>query len=316
VTLETPLWIQQGSFSSYLDRLALDTMFEPGVLDAQTPPVQVAPASTDLQCSANGTTLSVDVAPGVAVIAGTDQTRQGKYVVRNTAAVNIPLTARPAAGQSRIDVIYAKVRDTSTGVGTADDWIIGVQTGVPAGSPLPPALPSSSLALANVTVVGGAGPPTLSPSNVVDARMRLRTRSPDQGFTPRLLTFPPASPVSIVGPTGLITCPIGPYPCAWTACLTVHHVWGETEPGGTYESTLRRVDPGPVYTVLKAGRTSLGANSGGPTQTVQLVHWYTQANGAQVVFQDWGDRIIGTGAGNLPADPNYHRVDAAVFLFP
>jgi hypothetical protein len=316
MTLETPVWLQQGSFSSYADRTALDAMFEPGVLDAQTAPVQVAPASTDLAVTPNATTLSVDVAPGVAVIAGTDQTRQGKYVVRNTATVNVPITARPAAGQSRIDVVYAKVRDTSTGVGANDDWILGVQTGVPSGSPVVPALPSSSLALAQVTVAGGAGPPNLSAGNIVDARMRLRTRGHGQGFAPVQLTASAPSAANIVGSTGMISLYVGPYPCAWTAHIVVHALWQNIDPGGIFETSLTRADPGPVYTALKAARVSIGTNQGGAQQTVELSHWYTQANGAQVVFLEFANRISGSGQGTLGTDPNYHRVDATVFLFP
>src|ERR1700745_388957 len=104
MTLEVPVWLQKGSYTAQADRTLVDNLFTAGVIDAQTAPgTNPPPATTGLQATANATTLAVDIAAGVCVIAGTDQTRQGKYVCRNTAVVTQALTARPASGNTRID---------------------------------------------------------------------------------------------------------------------------------------------------------------------------------------------------------------------
>ena len=179
MTLEAPLWIQLGSFASQNDRLLIDTLTTDGVLDGRADPVTVLPASPDLACTPNIATLSVDVAAGVAVITGTDQTRQGKYVCRSTATTTVALDPRPAGGQTRIDIIYAQVLDSSSGIvitpGT-DGWVIGKVTGVPSGSsPTVPNPPTSSLVLAqvNVTAAGGG---TLTDGDITDRRHRALSR--------------------------------------------------------------------------------------------------------------------------------------------
>ena len=193
MTLEAPLWIQLGTFASQNDRLLIDTLLADGVSDGRADPVAVLPASGDLACAANGSTLSVDVAPGVAVITGTDQTRQGKYVCRSTATQNVPLSPRPAGGQTRIDVIYAQVLDSSSGIvitpGT-DGWVLGVVAGTPSGStPTVPAAPTSSLVLAQVNVAS-AGGTTLAASDITDRRHRALSKTSPIGKVWHAVTAP------------------------------------------------------------------------------------------------------------------------------
>jgi hypothetical protein len=180
MTLEAPLWIQLGTFASQNDRLLIDTLLAAGVLDGRADPVTVLPASGDLAATPNASSLAVDVAPGVCVVTGTDQTRQGKYVCRSTAIQTVALSPRPAAGQSRIDVIFAQVLDSSSGIvitpGT-DGWIIDKVTGVPSGSsPAVPAAPTSSLILAQA-LVASTGGGTLLPGDITDRRVRALSRN-------------------------------------------------------------------------------------------------------------------------------------------
>jgi hypothetical protein len=191
MTLEAPLWIQLGTFASQNDRLLIDTLLAAGVLDGRADPVTVLPASGDLACAPNGSSLAVDVAAGVAVVTGTDQTRQGKYVCRSTATQTVALSPRPAAGQSRIDVIFAQVLDSSSGIvitpGT-DGWIIDKVTGVPSGSsPAVPAAPTSSLILAQV-LVSSTGGGTLLSTDITDRRVRALSRSSPIGKVWRSVT--------------------------------------------------------------------------------------------------------------------------------
>lgn len=154
MTLEVPLWIQNGVFPSYSDRTLISTLFGPGIPDPP-PTTQYLPFTSDLQASISG--LTITVAPGTVVIQGTDQTRQGNYLCRSTDNTAIQLDARPASG-SRLDLIYARVIDTSTGVIGTDGWIIDKISGTAAAqNPTLPAAPSSSERLAQVLVPSGAG---------------------------------------------------------------------------------------------------------------------------------------------------------------
>jgi hypothetical protein len=162
VTLNTPLWLQQASYPAQIDRQLIG-LWTGGVINRHT----------DLVVSADATTLSVDVAPGSAVIPGGDQAFQGSYLCQSTAIVNLPINARPTAGQTRLDLVYAKVIDsTAIGAGNPanDGWQILVAAGVPsASSPARPALPASSIALAQVSVAGGGGA-TFNPADITDLR--------------------------------------------------------------------------------------------------------------------------------------------------
>jgi hypothetical protein len=216
MTLETPVWLQQGSFPAYQDRLLISALVNPGIPDGPADPVPVPPIVGDLAVTPDASTLSVDVAPGVCFVNGTDQTRQGVYACRNTASVNVPLAARPASGLVRTDLVYAQVIDTSTGITGTDGWNIAAATGVPAGSnPVTPNLPNSALALArvNVTATGGT---TFVAGDITDLRVRatsaLHAPLPTIIAGPNLLTAPtayvttltpmPGTTVAVVAPGG------------------------------------------------------------------------------------------------------------------
>ena len=173
MALEVPVWIQKGSYAAVQDRTWTTTLVSDGVSDGRADPVALLPFSTDLKCGPNASSLAVDVQPGVCVITGTDAVRQGRYVCRSTAVQTVPLAARPAAGTTRIDRIYAQVQDTAAGfAGGSDTWTITVAQGTPASSnPTLPTLPTSTLELGRVTVQPGAAA-TLAASEVADVRHR------------------------------------------------------------------------------------------------------------------------------------------------
>jgi len=129
-------------------RLIATAALRPGIVEV--PDLAVSPRAL-------GSNMSVDIAAGTCCIAGTDQANQGRYVTRSTGVENRTIAAAPGAGQSRIDVVYARVRDGQASGGVDNDWVLAVQTGTAAttGSQVAPALPSSSLELARVTVASG-----------------------------------------------------------------------------------------------------------------------------------------------------------------
>lgn len=82
----------------------------------------------------NGT---IDVAPGTAFIAGSEQTWQGMYAVSLDTVVSRTVT--PTGGDPRIDLVIARVRDTIYSAGGDDEDIV-VVAGEAAPAPAPPAL--------------------------------------------------------------------------------------------------------------------------------------------------------------------------------
>jgi hypothetical protein len=97
-----------------------------------------------------GGNMSVDVASGEILIPGSSTTSQGLYYGFNDATVNLVISASNPTNP-RIDVPCATVDDAQY-AGGANDWKLQVITGTPAVSPAVPALPVSSISLANVAV--------------------------------------------------------------------------------------------------------------------------------------------------------------------
>jgi hypothetical protein len=144
-----PIWLQSLTYPAASDRLLADTLYTTGgVVGAGA--MVVAPRAA-------GANMSVDVAAGTVVVAGTSVAGQGKYVGRLTAPVNVPISAAPGAGLVRIDVICAKIYDATAAGGTRNELTVEeplVGTAV-ASNPVAPALPVSSEALAQITVAAG-----------------------------------------------------------------------------------------------------------------------------------------------------------------
>lgn len=104
-----------------------------------------------LAVSVGGSPESVTVTPGAGTIydpifAG------GGYDFEIPASVNLSLPARPSSGQSRIDLIVARVYDPDIGLGSVREVKIERVGGSPAASPSTPSAPAGSLALATLTV--------------------------------------------------------------------------------------------------------------------------------------------------------------------
>jgi len=152
VTYEKPLWQDNAgtgvpaSYAAGLDRaLIAGTFRSAGVFSV-----------TDLAVSQRGAGAdsSVDVALGKAVVYEASTTERA-YLIRLTGSVqNVPLPASPGSN-SRYDMIYAQVRD-STISGSVDDWVLTAVSGTASASPTEPAAPSAqSLLLARVTRTSG-----------------------------------------------------------------------------------------------------------------------------------------------------------------
>jgi hypothetical protein len=162
---DLPLWLQALSYPAQNDRLLLDAAF-PGTGVLGSGELAVAPRAA-------GGNMSVDVAPGRVVIAGTDMALQGKYVGRLKNTVNVTLAAAPTGGLVRIDLIHAHITDAGAVGGTTNAMTVEQAiTGTAVSSnPTPPAVPATSEPLAQVLVAAGTA--AINAGMITDRRRQL-----------------------------------------------------------------------------------------------------------------------------------------------
>lgn len=160
MALDTPTWLQNGTYSARLDRIFADILFTEGVMRVSVGELRV----TQRGAGANN---SVDIAAGRACITGDDTADQGNYLVRNTATVNLAATAAPVSN-SRIDLVCLRVNDPASGGPIGDDAQFIYVTGAAAVSPTPPAVPTSAIALAQV--LRTVGDTAVVNANITDVR--------------------------------------------------------------------------------------------------------------------------------------------------
>lgn len=155
-----PSWLQNGTHPAENDRLTSTGVLwkSGGVADVGA--LKVAQSATP--------GMSVQVAAGHAIIAGTQSSNQGFYIAYNDAAATVAIaTADPSLG--RIDRICVVVQDSYYS-GANNQVIFTAVTGTPNSSPVPPAAPANSVTLAYVTV--GAGVTSIVNANIADQRVR------------------------------------------------------------------------------------------------------------------------------------------------
>lgn len=154
-----PSWLQNGSHPAENDRLTTQaTWATSGV--ART---------NDLLVSASSpAAMSVSIAAGWAAILGTYQANMGAYVAYNDAATTATITAADPTNP-RIDLVCVTVSDAAY-TGALNTVSFNVVAGTPAGSPVAPAVPTNSIALAEVAVAAGAT--TITAGNITDRRVR------------------------------------------------------------------------------------------------------------------------------------------------
>jgi hypothetical protein len=152
------LWMQNLDYPARLDRVFADNIWTAGVLGGSS--FEVTPSAP--------AALTVDVAAGVAVVAGADQTAQGKYLVRKqTPETGLAISAAPGSGQ-RNDLIVLEVRDPNASGPSGDDVRLLVVEGTPSTSPVDPTPPDTCLVLARVRVPSGTG--TITSALIDDLR--------------------------------------------------------------------------------------------------------------------------------------------------
>lgn len=154
-----PSWLQNGSHPAENDRLTTTGILwkSQGVADYGS--LVVAQSATP--------GMSVQIAAGHALIAGTQTASQGFYIAYNDAATTVAIaTANPT--NPRIDRIVVAVQDAYYG-GTANNQVLfQAVTGTPASSPVAPAAPANSITLAYVAVAANAT--SITNANITDLR--------------------------------------------------------------------------------------------------------------------------------------------------
>jgi hypothetical protein len=98
----------------------------------------------------------------------------GVYTVFNDATTVATITAADFTNP-RIDLVCVTVRDAFYS-GANNDVIFNVVAGTPAGSPVAPATPANSIALATVAVAANAS--TITTSDITDVRVTTTTNLP------------------------------------------------------------------------------------------------------------------------------------------
>jgi len=178
-----PSWLQNGSHPAENDRLTTQALYATtGII-----------GSTSLAVTQNGTpNMSVNIAVGWAAIVGTSTTTQGTYVSYNDAVVNAAIATAPATN-SRIDLVCLTVNDAYYS-GSTNNIVVNVVTGTAAASPVAPATPANSIALAQVLV--GTSVTSILTANITDVRVQTTTNLPvvsltgTQTLTNKTLTSP------------------------------------------------------------------------------------------------------------------------------
>ena len=201
-------WLQNVDYPARIDRVLYDNLWEQGVIGASS-----------FAVTAQGTpAMAVDVAAGVAVITGTDQSFQGKYLARSeSVTTGVTIAAAPGSG-TRYDIVVVQVRDTNAGGPSGDDARIYVVQGTASATPVDPTLPTSSIPLARVRVPSGTG----SITNALIDNLRVEARVVGA-------TSPSGSLMAYAGataPTGWLLCDGTAY--SQTAYPALYAVLGST----------------------------------------------------------------------------------------
>jgi len=162
-TYDNPLWMQALTYPAGVDRDLIDATFpNPGV---------IAAAGLAVTQRGAGANMSVDVAAGLVVVAGTDIAGQGKYLGKVNSTVNVVVGAAPGAGLTRVDLVHAHMTDGTVVGGGTNAMAVQILAGTAVSSnPVPPAVPASSEALANITVASGTA--AVTNAMIADRRRR------------------------------------------------------------------------------------------------------------------------------------------------
>ena len=277
-----PSWLQNGSHPAENDRLTTTGILwkSQGVSDYGS-----------MRVSQSGTpAMTVSVAAGHALIAGTQTSNQGFYIAYNDAATTIAIaTASPTL--PRIDRIVVTVQDSFYG-GTANNQVIfQALTGTPNASPVAPATPANSISLATIAVA--ANQTTVVDGNITDTRPNAQLS--ENSFTSQATAANTLTINGITGQTGRalrINDNTGTQKFAVSVDGTLTFQDGSTQTtAATYDPNfIVNAQSGTTYTLVAGDAQKLVTLSNASPITLTIASNATQALpvGTQVTISQFG----------------------------
>jgi hypothetical protein len=156
VTRYTPLWEQAGLYAASVDRRLIAAEW---------------PAAAVLGCAVSTSSgMTVNIAAGSVAVPTANNT--GTVLCVSDAVEQVTLSAAPASGSNRYDVIICQARANDIDGGANNDFLFSVVTGVAAASPSVPATPNNAVALANIYVPGASA--SVTAGNITDVRRMMQ----------------------------------------------------------------------------------------------------------------------------------------------
>ncbi len=149
MTIEVPIWLQNGTYPARLDRAFIERVMHGAerVFDG-------------LEVTQDGAgSFNVEISAGAAAIVGDDTTFQGMYFVRVTQAETIAVPASPGTG-TRTDSVILRVNDPQAGGAAGDNAVLEVIEGT--------AIPNTATLLATIARTNTEG--AILTSAISDAR--------------------------------------------------------------------------------------------------------------------------------------------------
>lgn len=168
MTVRLPAWLQNGSYSAEIDRSIGTSLLAPAGALTSREGVRYYDGN-DLKVTATGpASMQVNVGTGIAWVTGDYTTTQGSYCVVNDATSPLSVSASSST-QDRIDLVCLQVLDAVySGVSNLAQLIVVQGTSASPGAAVAPAVPLSSICLAQVLVAKGVG--SISSGAITDTR--------------------------------------------------------------------------------------------------------------------------------------------------
>lgn len=193
MTRYVPQWLQAGSYAGSQDRRLIGALW---------------PAAASSGCAVSaGSAMTVNVAAGQ--VAVPTQNNTGTTLCSSDGVEQVTLTAAPASGTNRIDLVTCHPRGNDLDGGANTDFIFDFVTGTAAATPSIPATPAGQVALAQVYIPGGSA--AVTAGNITDVR-------------PGNLPIPYSGSSPTAGPRGLLASATGP-PSAFNAASGTVWTW-------------------------------------------------------------------------------------------
>lgn len=152
MTRFTPQWLQAGSYAASQDRRLIGALWP-------------APASAGCAVTASAG-MVVNVAAGQ--VAVPSQNNTGSTLCSSDAVEAVTVPAAPGSGTNRIDLIVCQPRGNDLDGGANTDFIFTSVQGVAVASPVAPATPAGTVALAQILITGGSA--AIAGANITDVR--------------------------------------------------------------------------------------------------------------------------------------------------